>query len=197
VENYIRNPALTHEIFPADVKAIDKHLGVFNAFREHPNGERYTELMVCTNREWEWQAYPIREKVWLTMILDAVKVGGAWGNGFKGQDDVIPSQDVVDIAEWKTGKPKDEHAEQRNLYALGGLIRWKQHDVVRVTTYYLDGKGEPQRLTVKRTALDKLKDKWEQRVDTMQSDQLLAPRPGYYCRWCHYSKEKGGPCKIA
>ena len=26
------------------------------------------------------------------------------------------------------------------------------------------------------------------------TDTLFAPRPGPYCRWCHFRKENGGPC---
>jgi len=85
-------------------------------------------------------------------------------------------------------------ARVRKLYALGALLKWPFADSVEVTTYYLEDTGPPQRLTVSKSAEDKLKALWQGRVEQMQGDSFCAPKPGIACNWCDYAKKKGGPC---
>lgn len=153
-------------------------LDVFNKFRQWPNGDRHTELKITLTDEWTLTS-PQNDDAYVTGVLDVV--------GYhKG---------VVEIGEWKTGKPKDEHKEQRSLYALLGLRRWLPREV-QVTTYYMDNTAPPARLTVKDTAEPKLIQIWDGRAKQMLTDDTCAPRPGFYCRWCPYSRDKGGPCKV-
>jgi len=103
---------------------------------------------------------------------------------------------VLEIGEWKSGSPKDTHGDQRKLYAMFGMRAWLA-DEVRVTTYYLEDTAPPQRLVLaSQTGFDKLKELWANRIDTMQRDEMCAPRPGLYCRWCDYAKSQGGPCQF-
>jgi hypothetical protein len=42
-----------------------------------------------------------------------------------------------------------------------------------------------------------LKKKWEGRIKALFADDTFAPRPSdFACRFCDYSKEKGGPCEF-
>lgn len=154
----------------------DKYVHVLNEYKNHPNGERYTELRMAFDPEWYLTAFTSVTKACIA-VLDAAR--GANG--------------VLHIGEWKSGKPKDTHSDQRKIYALAGLRRWMV-DEVRVTTYYLEDTAPPERLVVKSTAEDKLKALWNGRTDQMRRDKILAPKPGVHCRWCDYSKSKGGPC---
>lgn len=111
--------------------------------------------------------------------------------------DVIKAKDgIVEVGEWKSGKPKDTHADQRKLYALVAM-KSKLADEVRVTTYYLEGTAKPERLVVKASAQEKLQALWRGRVEEMQKNTICAPRPGFYCRWCDYANSKGGPCHFS
>ena len=154
----------------------EKYVPVLTALRDHPNGDRHTELRLGFDNEW-YLCGGISPKAWVIGVLDA----SAGKNG------------SVDIYEWKSGSPKTTHADQRKLYALFGLRRWLV-DEVRVTTFYLEDTSEPERLVVKATAEDKLKKLWQDRVDQMKNDDILAPAPGDHCNYCDYAKSKKGPC---
>lgn len=195
VENYVKCELHDYPLPNDYLKAT------LDAYRNHPNGERWTEKKMAFDKDWNsvWVGSPESSCV---MVLDAMRCGDDWRKvkveHWKGnQEHVYPeSRDIVYVAEWKTGKPWDEHKEQRLLYALGAL-RWMHYSTeVQVTTYYLDNTSEPQRTIVKRTAEEKLKALWNERATVMLNDDILAPRPGFYCRWCSYSKDKGGPCRV-
>lgn len=158
------------------------YLPILVRFRDHPNGDRYAEHRLAYDEDWYLSGLFKSARTACIGVLDAVRYS----------DD-----GVLEIAEWKSGSPKDTHGDQRKLYALFGLRKWVMADEVRVTTYYLEHSNvQPQRLVVKPTAEQKLKDLWQGRVEQMKNDQILAPRPNEGCRWCDYAKSKGGPCQF-
>ena len=186
VERYIKSEIAVEESLAGDAaerfgskKAaqIDpSYLPVLDSFRNHPNGDRYTEHRLGFDNEW-YLTGGVSKTAWCIGVLDAARnIDG-----------------VVHVGEWKSGQPKDTHGDQRKLYALFALRRWITSEV-QVTTYYLEGTAPPQRLVVKPSAEEKLKELWNNRVAQMQSDQICAPKPNEGCRWCDYAKSKGGPC---
>lgn len=156
-----------------------KYIPVLDSYRDHDANVMWTEYKLGMDEEWYLCAPRSRLSSCL-MVLDVIKA----------------KDGIVDVGEWKSGKPKDSHGDQRMLYALGAIKAWLA-DEVRVTTYYLEDTAPPNRLVVKSSAEEKLKDLWRGRVETMQGDQICAPRPGYYCRWCDYAASKGGPCQFS
>lgn len=156
-----------------------KYLHVLDQFREHPNGDRYTEHKLGFDAEW-YLSGAISKTAACIGLLDAVRYDGS----------------ILHVGEWKSGKPKDTHGDQRKIYALFGLRKWVDADQVEVTTYYLEDTAPPQKLTVKPTAEQKLKDLWNGRIEQMQKDKILAPKPSEACFWCDYAKKKGGPCQF-
>jgi hypothetical protein len=188
VESYIKGEisweecqfGKTHLRFGAKKPAVvsEKYRTVLDDFRTHSNGDRHTELKLNFDEDW-CQAGLITKPKWVTAVFDAARVA----NG------------TVEIAEWKSGSPKETHVNQRELYALAGLRRWLGVEQVKVTTVYLEDTAPPQRLTVKSTAEDKLRTIWLERAETMRNDNICAPRPGDYCRYmCDFAANKGGPC---
>jgi len=100
------------------------------------------------------------------------------------------------VIDHKTGKVRTgEYAEQMELYALAGLLMFPKARQVWTRLWYLDH-GEEETALFMRKDLPMLIRKWNARTKPMLSDERFAPRPGYYCGWCPYSKEKGGPCKF-
>lgn len=156
-----------------------KYVVVLDQFKDHPNGDRYTEHKLGFDAEW-YLSGGISKTAACIGVLDAVRCENR----------------VLHIGEWKSGSPKDTHGDQRKLYALFGLRKWVQVEEVHVTTYYLEDTAPPQRLSVKPSAEEKLKELWNGRVALMQKDQMCAPKPGQHCRWCDYAKGKGGPCQF-
>lgn len=108
---------------------------------------------------------------------------------------------TVDIKDYKTGKVKPDHAQQRSLYALGGL-RLVQigalaggNKNVKLTAehIYIDTKQEAtQQFTLKQ--LPALQREWMARTETMMNDTQFKLNEGYHCRWCKFRKSAGGPC---
>lgn len=188
-ERYIKSEIDVNELLRGDPNKTfgskkeavinEKYVPVLDTFRNHPNGDRYTEHRLGFDNEW-YLSGVVSSLRWCLGVLDAVRC----------------EDRVLHIGEWKSGQPKDTHVDQRKLYALFGLRKWTFVDEVRVTTYYLEGTADPQRLVVKPTAEQKLRDLWNGRVEQMQSDKICAPRPGQGCRWCDFASSKGGPCKF-
>lgn len=162
-----------------------KYIPILDAYRDHPNGDRGCEKKVAFDVG--WHLCPPRTKFTAVMaVIDAYRFGGE-----RGSED--SENKILRIAEWKSGKPKDTHADQRHLYAMFGLRVWLASRV-EVTTYYLEDTAPAVRLVATEDKFEKMKEKWDKRVRLMQNDQLCAPRPGVYCNWCDYAKKKGGPC---
>lgn len=187
IEDYI---AQRVDVAHKDVKP--EYYPIFDQFRNHPNGERHCEYRFTLTQDWQLAGPLQAGKGWLVMVLDAVRVG----DDHAGPHATRSTPLQIHVGEWKSGKPKDTHGDQRKMYALGALLRWHWADEVLVTTHYVEGTEKSQRLKVPNTltAKDKLKDLWNGRVEQMQSDKLCAPKPGMHCNWCDYSKKKGGPC---
>lgn len=181
VEAYIKGAPRT-ALHPA---VSEKYIPILDAYRHHPNGDRHTEKKLAFDSEW-YLCPPTSKNAACVAVLDAVRF-------------IKPhhtTTGVLEIGEWKSGKPKDTHGDQRKLYAMFGMRAWLA-DEVRVTTYYLEDTGPPQRLVVNsQGGFEKLKALWVDRIRTMQRDEICAPRPGIYCNWCDYAKKHGGPCQF-
>jgi hypothetical protein len=200
VEDYImgRNPDLDYlrygnrdpAAFGGKGHAVihEKYIPIFNAYKDHPNGDRWCEKKFAFDKEW-YCCSPLSKERAVVGVLDVVRSGG----DRYGPD---PDHGVVRIGEWKSGKPKDTHADQRKLYAMSGIKLWMA-DRVEVTTYYLEDTALPQRLVVQASAWPKLVELWDSRVSEMRRNTICAPKPSYACRWCDFSKSNGGPCKFS
>lgn len=128
---------------------------------------------------------------WLRVKIDVAYIEEAKGVG-----------DILHIKDNKTGQFREnknvEYEEQLNLYGTAGLAYMPT--VVKVTTQLLYSDlgavypVKPKEFTVKQ--LPGMQAKWEKRVRPMFNDTRFAPKPGYYCRYCEFSKAKGGPCRF-
>jgi hypothetical protein len=167
-----------------------KYIPVFDALRNHPNGERYTEKKMAFDSEWFLTA-PTSKFAACIAVLDAVRVGGD-----RYGENVDEDLGVVRIYEWKSGKPKDTHVDQRRLYAMFGWRAWIASRV-EATTFYLEDTSPPQKLVMKdQGGYNRMRVLWEGRIHEMRTNEICAPRPGFYCRFCDFAKSKGGPCQF-
>jgi CRISPR/Cas system-associated exonuclease Cas4 (RecB family) len=152
--------------------------GVVNRLKNWPGGDRHVERKLGFDIDWDLHPHDADDTAYM-VVLDAV----GYANG------------TVEIAEWKSGKPREEHGEQRLLYGLAGLRTWLPKKVT-VTTYYVDMTGPAKRITVTPDNEQELKDMWSNRRETIINDKILAPRPNDKCRWCYLRKSAGGPCPM-
>lgn len=143
------------------------------------------EQQWCFDKNWnpvDWFASSawLRIKVDLHYLVQKKRKGGL-------------RETTVYIVDHKTGKEKSEHALQRSLYALGAFLMYPDAVKVVATHWYLDPGRDPGESWT-RDQLPALKQEWLNRTKAMLSDTTFAPRPGDYCRWCVFSKAKGGSC---
>ena len=182
VEDYITGKHGVEGLHPA-IK--QKYIPIFDEFRNHPNGDRGCELKLGFDVEWGVVA-PQSKLASVIAVLDAYRF-------IKPHAD---SEGVLKIGEWKSGKPKYTHGDQRGLYAMFGMKHWLA-DRVEATTYYLEDTAPPQRLILaSETGYAKLKALWDERASLMIRDQICAPRPSFQCRWCDFRVSEGGPCRF-
>lgn len=115
---------------------------------------------------------------WLRVKLDAASLDG----------------NTLYVIDHKTGKMRDGYDDQLSLYALAGMLVHPSVTTVSTQMWFLD-QGEA---VVKEYSMDDRKDLqlgWEKRVKKMTTDEMFKPNPGNACRFCHFSKSKGGPCQ--
>lgn len=171
------------------LKKFPKELGPF----KHEFGA-LRQLKAKTEAEWAFdieynQVDWFGKTAWLRMKVDAHYLSQQ-KDGRRGL-----MRTTVTIVDYKTGKNNPEHGDQRSLYALGGFAMYPDAAEVIAEHWYLES-GEIESDTFTAKQIDKLRERWEQRTRAMLADTTFAPRPGPYCRWCDYSKAKGGPCRF-
>lgn len=109
-----------------------------------------------------------------------------------------PKDNILTVIDVKTGKVRDSHEEQLDLYALGGLLKFPKCDGVDVRLWYVDlGLEHPEKERIyPREQVTELKDYWNGEAAPMLADKRFTPKPGRACTYCHFRKDNGGPCKF-
>jgi hypothetical protein len=102
VENYIKH---------GDVSVLhgavnSKYIPIFDELRNHPNGDMHVEQKLGFDVDWAVSA-PASPYTSCIAILDAVR---------------FDDDKTAHVYEWKSGKPKETHADQRKLYAVASLL---------------------------------------------------------------------------
>ena len=116
--------------------------------------------------------------------------GAAW----RGLLDLYVKPDI-EIFEWKTGGIYDEHEYQAELYGLTALTLHPNLPQVTITNVYFD-KYKTKKRTYSQVDLGGLQAMWTQRRQDVIQDTIRPENPGWYCRYCDYSKRNDGPCRF-
>lgn len=169
-----------------------------NGLAIHPNivplwkdAKKQPDLMVEENwgfrKDWSVTDYFDWNGCWLRIKVDV-------GWGFHGT--------VVHLCDNKTGKfseyEVEKYMEQLRLYAAGGAARFPHVEQFYVQLLFTDlGIVYPETpMLITRAEALKLQKKFSKQVQPMFNDTRFDPTPNSKCRWCHYRKENGGPCKF-
>lgn len=97
-------------------------------------------------------------------------------------------------ADWKTGKPKEDHVEQMETQALAVFQRYPQVHWVETRLFYLDT-GQEKHDEFFRKDLSALIAKWDKRAGAVENDKTFTKRPSDQgCKYCPLAKSKGGKC---
>lgn len=132
-------------------------------------------------------------RCWCRLVLDA---------------HFMPTKKKARVIDFKTGKVYfDDNAEQMELYAVGAVEYYPTAEEVDVELWYFDQPrskgnataetpGNPMVKTYNRKQVQALQGKWRRKVVPILMDKRFVPTPGQKCRWCDYSKAKGGDCEF-
>jgi len=130
------------------------------------------------DKEWGKLSDWFGKTTWLRVKMDASYVEGNKGTAI----------------DFKSGKYRVPSKEQVELYAIGLHAANPSLMEVSAEFWFLDT-GETYERTYTAKELLDLRKKYEQYVAPIYADKTWAPNPSNECRWCPYSKTKGGTCK--
>lgn len=114
---------------------------------------------------------------------------------------------VLFVIDWKTGRVYDKHAEEREFYASVCALQAEdsgiEFDYVATAYVYIDqGTVNPFNYASRdssarwsKTALQAKLQAWSAEMIAVGTASRFTYTPGSpQCKWCDYSKAKGGPC---
>ncbi len=171
-------------------KEIASFAELFRIMRSDTEGA-FIEQQWAFASDWTvtgWFAKPPAKPVWVRNIID---YGVNYGDGF------------ATLIDFKTGKKYDTNRDQVEQFGMSALLRFPNVEKVETRLWYLDtgeeiksGTGKNDLPYVERKDLPALKAKWKARVEPMFADKQFAPRRNPKCKWCPFSGNNGGPCRV-
>lgn len=185
-EKYIKGEGRT---LPPELKLLGDEFKMLRAlYKKKLSGMVVEDNWSFTN-EWHQTRWDDWVKCWVRIKLDCAHV---------------LVDDVMVVTDWKSGKfrpdQNEAYLEQLELYALSALLLHPRIQQVKPRLGYIDQglfyPENPEELVFTRADISRLKKLWEKRVKPMFVDKTFAPRPNNNCRWCHFRKSNGGPCKF-
>ena len=162
---------------PDDIKANAHIISELDTF-----DNKLVEQQWGFDRSWQpagWFSKVKGHETWLRSILDVAVL----------YDDM--SCCVID---WKSGKPRGTHDDQMELFAVSVFCHTPVVVSVETRLVYLD-EDHQETANFDARDKDKLIAKWERKVAPMFEDTEYLPRPGEHCRFCDFSRSKGGQCR--
>jgi len=103
--------------------------------------------------------------------------------------------DNMTVIDFKSGKYRVPSTDQIELYAIAGLSIFPDIKNVTAEFWFLDT-DDVHSVNYTADQLLNLRKKYEVAVQPMYNDELWEPTPSRECRWCSYSRTKGGKCKF-
>lgn len=169
-------PAIHSEIAPVTKWLVN--------FRDAFAGNKLrVQLQLAYNAAWEPTEWFARD-AWLRVALDVL---------------YLRTQTQWEVIDWKTGKMhlNDKYQDQMSIYNVAVMTTFGPPRAVTSSLVYVDAGQSVPGPRLMRGSLAKEQKRWTSRVKKMLTDEKFPPKMGIQCRWCRYSKTKGGPCPIA
>lgn len=162
---------------PKEYKHYAQELRQLKKLGAEPEGD------IAVTADWDPTTWNDWNGVWCRAKADAIS---------------IPEDGLLVVDDWKTGRKYPSHLDQGHLYGTLAYSHYEGVEKVKVRFFYLDKPPEeepPLELEYPRKDLKVMRAKWEERYKEMATTHTFKPTPGNYCRFCDFSKRKGGPCK--
>lgn len=98
------------------------------------------------------------------------------------------------VLDFKTGKERD-YLDQVRAYATVILATKPHiHEVVPIIEF-IDTQKTVEYMTIYSRDIEYLKSDIQGRINIIAHDKFYIANPSGLCRFCHYRKDNGGPCK--
>lgn len=111
--------------------------------------------------------------------------------------DVRYDDHTADIIDFKTGRKYDTNEEQVELFSCAPFMEDPALTHVTTRLWYLDQPEDNEVIReYTRKDFEAIKKDWTKKVRPMFADTKFAPKPNSKCRFCHFRKENGGPCRF-
>jgi len=119
---------------------------------------------------------------------------------------------LLEVIDWKSGgidkrtgqiRSAEKYDDQLLIYTVSALTANPEAKRAEASLVFIEAPHGIDPVVARESAdlerkdLEKAQKKLSLKVVAMLNDETFAPRPGFYCRWCPYSKEGGGPCPVA
>lgn len=164
IEEFLKGKRKTlNDMHPASSRFI-KELKKLNA-----DAEEFWHF----NKQWEL----VEDWDWLVVKMDAC---------------CVPSDTVLRVVDFKTGKPYPTHKEQLHLYATAGFSTYDCEMVEAIAAYVDTGASVVYRW--QEQEYEKMKSSWNKRIENLELEKDWKMKEGFHCKWCAFGKSKGGPC---
>lgn len=136
------------------------------------------EQAIGLDKDWNKLSDWFQKSTWLRAKMDAKYV----------------AEDILVVIDFKSGKYRVPSNDQVELYAVVGAALHPEVNKVAAEFWFLDT-GDVYHREYSRDELMTLRKKYEKAVLPIYTDTVWEAVPSSECRWCSYSKTKGGPCK--
>jgi PD-(D/E)XK nuclease superfamily len=119
-------------------------------------------------------------QTWLRVKMDA-----------RFTDDQGQTFEVIDF---KSGKYRVPSPDQVEVYAIAGLSCYPAATKARASFWFIDADDTYTKEYTKEELIA-LRPKYERETEVMYGTTVWPEEPSRECKWCPYTKSKGGPCR--
>jgi hypothetical protein len=140
-----------------------------------------SEQAVGLDKNWRPLKDWFQKDTWLRAKMDA-----------KTYHDVGKKLQVVDFKSGNYRVPSDEQIE---LYVLVGVAQHPEAEEATAEFWFID-KDDVYSKTYKAPEFPALRKKFEGLANNLYTTEVWIEEPSRECKWCPYSKSRGGPCKF-
>lgn len=119
-----------------------------------------------------------------------------------------PEEKHIQILDWKTGSvgkrkglksgAAGKYAYQLDFYATMAFKMYPWVEQISTGLYFVDAidAGRVDGKTYYRADARGLMTQWRERARVVMGDTDFKPTTGYWCGWCDFRKDSGGPCTV-
>lgn len=171
---------LAEQYVKGEVKKLPPELSRFkDEFKELKKSKPMVEESWSFTKDW-------KQTTWNDWANCAVRIK---------VDAACLDKETLYVIDHKTGKKREGYSDQLSLYALAGALIFPAVKKISTQLWFLDS-GEVVADEYNAAETPELQKEWDRKVKPMLNDKRFVPKPSHECRWCPFSKSKGGPCKF-